>query len=85
MSGLLGMFSGCMAPCMGDPNNGVVPKGKFIYVLDCGGQYAHLIASRIRKFEAQSLIRDADTDPEELTGAPPPSIEPRARATARAY
>ena len=30
---------------------------KKIYVIDCGGQYAHLIASRVRKHEALSVIR----------------------------
>jgi GMP synthase (glutamine-hydrolysing) len=40
-----------------------------IYVLDCGGQYAHLIASRIRKYEALSVIVPADTPASELTDA----------------
>ena len=46
---------------------------KKIYVLDCGGQYAHLIASRVRKHEALSVIVEADTPVEELTGAHLPS------------
>ena len=46
---------------------------KKVYVLDCGGQYAHLIASRVRKHEALSVIVEADTPVEELTGARLPS------------
>jgi hypothetical protein len=42
---------------------------KKVYVLDCGGQYAHLIASRIRKHEALSVIVAADTPAAELVGA----------------
>ena len=33
---------------------------KKIYVLDCGGQYCHLIASRLRKHEALSVIVPCD-------------------------
>ena len=60
----------CMAACGGgapDPQ----PKGKIIYVLDCGGQYAHLIASRVRKFEARSEIVPSDTPVAELKGDGP--------------
>ena len=42
---------------------------KKVYVLDCGGQYAHLIASRVRKHEALSVIVDADTPATDLTDA----------------
>jgi hypothetical protein len=42
---------------------------KKVYVLDCGGQYAHLIASRVRKHEALSVIVDADTPAAELINA----------------
>ena len=42
---------------------------KKVYVLDCGGQYAHLIASRVRKYEALSVIVAADTPASELVGA----------------
>ena len=40
---------------------------KKIYVIDCGGQYAHLIASRVRKHEALSVIVSADTLASEMT------------------
>jgi GMP synthase (glutamine-hydrolysing) len=40
-----------------------------IIILDFGGQYAHLIASRIRRFGYQSLIFPADTPAEQLRGA----------------
>ena len=33
---------------------------KKIYVLDCGGQYCHLIASRLRRHEALSVIVPCD-------------------------
>lgn len=38
----------------------LVPKNHKIYVLDCGGQYCHLIASRLRKHEALSVIVSCD-------------------------
>lgn len=37
-----------------------------IVVLDCGGQYAHLIANRIRRFGVYSEIRASDTKASEL-------------------
>ncbi len=40
-----------------------------IIILDFGGQYAHLIASRIRRFGYKSLIFAADTPAEQLQGA----------------
>src|SRR3989338_4932569 len=40
-----------------------------IVILDCGGQYAHLIGNRIRRLGAYSEIRDAETPAAELQGA----------------
>ncbi|MBI3618852.1 glutamine-hydrolyzing GMP synthase [Candidatus Peregrinibacteria bacterium] len=40
-----------------------------IVILDCGGQYAHLIANRVRRLGAYSEIRIAETPAEELRGA----------------
>ncbi len=40
-----------------------------IVILDFGGQYAHLIANRVRRLGAYSEIRVAETPAEELTGA----------------
>lgn len=39
-----------------------------IAILDFGGQYAHLIASRIRRFGYPSYIYPCDIDPKELQG-----------------
>jgi GMP synthase (glutamine-hydrolysing) len=39
-----------------------------IIILDFGGQYAHLIASRIRRFGYPSYIYPCDTDPKALKG-----------------
>ena len=39
-----------------------------IAVLDFGGQYAHLIGSRIRRFGYPSYIHPCDIDPKELKG-----------------
>ncbi len=39
-----------------------------IAILDFGGQYAHLIASRIRRFGYPAYIFPADTDPKALKG-----------------
>ena len=41
-------------------------KNKKIAVIDFGGQYAHLIASRIRRLEAYSEIVSTDVAPDEL-------------------
>ena len=41
---------------------------KSIAILDFGGQYAHLIASRIRRFGYPSYIYPCDIDPTELRG-----------------
>ena len=38
------------------PDKGPMAGNKKIYVLDCGGQYCHLIASRLRRHEALSVI-----------------------------
>jgi GMP synthase (glutamine-hydrolysing) len=40
-----------------------------IVILDFGGQYAHLIGSRIRRMGAFSEIREPEIDPKELAGA----------------
>ncbi|MBI1812682.1 glutamine-hydrolyzing GMP synthase [Candidatus Peregrinibacteria bacterium] len=40
-----------------------------IVILDCGGQYAHLIANRVRRLAAYSEIRIAETPAEELKNA----------------
>ncbi len=40
-----------------------------IYVLDSGGQYAHLIANRIRRLKVFSEIRPNDIDPKEISDA----------------
>ncbi len=40
-----------------------------IVVLDCGGQYAHLIGNRVRRLGAFSEIRIAETKAQELKGA----------------
>lgn len=40
-----------------------------IVILDCGGQYAHLIANRVRRLGAYSEIRVAETSAKELQGA----------------
>ena len=56
---------GCRLATMS--STAIAPKK--VYVLDCGGQYAHLLASRVRKHEALSVIVDADTPVAELTGA----------------
>src|SRR3989338_10306842 len=40
-----------------------------IVILDFGGQYAHLIGSRVRRLGAFSEIRVAETPAEELKGA----------------
>ena len=40
-----------------------------IVILDCGGQYAHLIGNRVRRLGAYSEIRQAHTPAEELKGA----------------
>ena len=42
---------------------------KSIVILDCGGQYAHLIASRIRRFGVFTEIREAETLAEDLKDA----------------
>ncbi len=39
-----------------------------IAILDCGGQYAHLIGNRVRRLRVYSEILPVDVDPEELTG-----------------
>lgn len=57
--------SGSLVAPITDAMDGV----KRVYVLDCGGQYAHLIASRVRKHEALSVIVSADTPASELVGA----------------
>ena len=51
------------------PTSQAMAGVKKIYVLDCGGQYAHLIASRVRKHEALSVIVAADTPASELVDA----------------
>lgn len=40
-----------------------------IVILDCGGQYAHLIGNRVRRLGAFSEIRVAETPAQELKGA----------------
>ncbi len=47
--------------------DGTVHPGS-IAILDFGGQYAHLIASRIRRFGYPSYIYPCDTDPKTLQG-----------------
>ena len=42
---------------------------KSIIVLDFGGQYAHLIASRVRRLGAYAEIREAETSADDLKGA----------------
>ncbi len=46
----------------------MVRKGSIV-ILDCGGQYAHLIGNRVRRLGAFSEIRVAETSAKELTGA----------------
>ncbi len=46
-----------------------VAAPRSIIILDFGGQYAHLIASRIRRFGYRSEIRPPDVDPQKLKGA----------------
>lgn len=40
-----------------------------IVILDCGGQYAHLIGNRVRRLGAYSEIRVAETPAQQLEGA----------------
>jgi len=42
---------------------------KSIVILDCGGQYAHLIGSRIRRLGVFTEVRDAETPAAALKGA----------------
>uniref|UniRef100_A0A7S3JT39 GMP synthase (glutamine-hydrolyzing) n=1 Tax=Aureoumbra lagunensis TaxID=44058 RepID=A0A7S3JT39_9STRA len=42
---------------------------KTIYVLDCGGQYCHLLASRIRRHEAFSAVVPCEISAEDLSDA----------------
>ncbi|MEK7218168.1 MAG: glutamine-hydrolyzing GMP synthase, partial [Patescibacteria group bacterium] len=46
----------------------MIRKGAIV-VLDCGGQYAHLIGNRVRRLGAFSEVRLAETPAEELQGA----------------
>ena len=51
------------------PDKEPMAQNKKIYVLDCGGQYCHLIASRLRRHEALSVIVPCDVPVAELNDA----------------